>query len=130
MEDMTTTFPWTLTEREQEAAEAYISEHGLASWLDHLGLDGVANDVPRLIGKKPTATYECEMTAPADGQLLPGGMDDVVSRVRDLAWPVIVARFEGVTRAKAEEYRDEINGELRALGAEELGPLRLVRRKP
>jgi len=37
--------PWTLTEREQEQFAAYAAQHGLAALLDHLGLDGLANDV-------------------------------------------------------------------------------------
>ena len=40
--------PWVLTVREIEIFEAYAAEHGLSALLDHLGLDGLANEVTAL----------------------------------------------------------------------------------
>lgn len=69
-------------------------------------------------------TFECAMDAPMYGD----GVDarDVVERIREQAYPLIVARFENVTVAEAFSRRDEINHELAAMAAPELGELRVV----
>ena len=43
--------PWTLTEKECEQFKAFAAVHGLTVLLDHLGLDGLGNEVNDLYGR-------------------------------------------------------------------------------
>lgn len=73
-------------------------------------------------------TYECELPYPMYGEVghpEPAG----VEKIRELAFPVLVCRFEGETLASAVRRRDEINEELRAYGWPELGDLHEVERR-
>ena len=51
----------------------------------------------------------------------------LLDRIRELATPIIVARFDDVTRTEAEERRADINQELRSRGLPELPSLTLVK---
>lgn len=48
----------------------------------------------------------------------------LIEKVRDLAFPVIVARFENVTQREAEQRVREINVELASRGLPEFPPVR------
>ena len=79
-------------------------------------------------------TYEAEIYAPLfnstyENNHLEPEADFTLEQIRNLATPVIIARFEDMSFTDAASRWEDINMELRSRGLSPLGDLRLNRRK-
>lgn len=64
--------------------------------------------------RKSYTVYESEMPAPL--YVEPTSLEFVVDRIREVAFPLIVVRFEDKTGIEAQELLGEINHELASRG--------------
>jgi hypothetical protein len=109
------------------AIQAIGSSGGVACATLKLG-KGTYGELQEITSEEPPPeeVWECELPYPMGGhEREPIG----VEKIRELAFPVLVCRFEGVSLADAERRRNEINGELAPYDWPKLGELYLVERK-
>ena len=72
--------------------------------------------------------YQAQLVAPAYFQSRETA-DVLIEKIREVAFPILVAHFEDVSRAEATQRLCDLNQELRAWGLPEFTTLRYVHKK-
>ena len=70
--------------------------------------------------------FETHITAPSHFDT-PEDAEFIFDRIRDLAWPIIVVRFDSMSGVEAQARINDINNELASRGLPEFPPVKYVR---